>query len=163
MAAGAGETVQAVTFAIGKEQFAVPVPFVREILDYCEPFAIPNAPAHFVGLIDVREQGVPTVDLRLRLGLPRAEPTPHTRILVLELPYGTRTLVIGLVIDRALSVSAFAPDEIDTSPEIGMQWNSDYIRGVVRRDGGFTVLIDIARIITGEDAALLGRDWPQAA
>jgi purine-binding chemotaxis protein CheW len=155
--------VQAVTFAIGKEEFAVPVPFVREILDYKEPFAIPNAPPHFVGLIDVRGQGIATIDLRLRLGLPRAEPTLQTRVLVLELPQDGKTLVIGLVIDRALSVSAFTPDEIDTSPDIGVQWHSDYIQGVVRKEGGFIVLVDIARIITGEDAVLLTQQWPQAA
>jgi purine-binding chemotaxis protein CheW len=49
-------------------------------------FALPAAPDHFLGLIDVRGQGVPTIDLRLRLGLPGAEPTPLTRILILEVP-----------------------------------------------------------------------------
>jgi len=155
--------IQAVTFAIGKEEFAVPVPFVREILDYREPFAIPNAPAHFVGLIDVRGQGIAIIDLRLRLGLPRAEPTLQTRVLVMELPQPDKTLVIGLVIDKALSVSAFNPEEIDTSPDIGVQWRSDYIQGVVRKQGGFIVLVDIGRIITGDDAALLTQQWPQAA
>jgi purine-binding chemotaxis protein CheW len=51
---------------------------VREILDYQEPFRLPNAPEHFLGLIDVRGVGVPTIDLRLRLGLPpgRRRPSP---------------------------------------------------------------------------------------
>lgn len=155
--------LQAVTFGIGKEEFAVPVPLVREILDYREPFRIPNGPAHFRGLIDVRGQGIPMIDLRLRLGLPEVEPTPSTRVLILEVPREAQTLVIGLVIDKALSVSAFTHAEIDTSPDIGVQWRSDYIQGVVRKEGGFIVLVDIARILTGEDEALLGRDWPAAA
>lgn len=155
--------VQAVTFALGKEEFAVPVPFVREILDWREPFAIPNAPAHFIGLIDVRGQGIPVLDLRLRLGLPPAAPSPHTRILVLELAGGTGPLVVGLVIDRALSVSAFAGEAIETSPDIGVPWASAYIEGLVRRESGFVVLVDIARILTSEDTALLARDTARAA
>jgi purine-binding chemotaxis protein CheW len=166
-AAAARAPVQAVTFALGKEEFAVPVPFVREILDWREPFAIPNAPVHFIGLIDVRGQGIPVLDLRLRLGLPPAPTTTHTRILVLELAggtiAGTGPLVVGLVIDRALCVSAFAGEAIETSPDIGVPWRSAYIEGVMRREGGFVVLIDIARILTSEDTTLIARDTARAA
>lgn len=163
MSGGFQTTVQALTFGIGKEEFAVPVSLVREILDYAEPFRLPHGPAHFLGLIEVRGQGIPTIDLRLRLGLPRAEPTPQTRIMVLEVPRDDAVLLVGVVIDKALSVSSFAPAEIDTSPDIGMAWPSDYIMGVVRNEGTFVVLMDIACILTGEDAALIGRDWPAAA
>lgn len=155
--------VQAVTFSIGAEIFAVPVAQVREILDYQEPFRLPAAPEHFLGLIDVRGQGVPAIDLRLRLGLPRAEPTPLTRILILEVPREGQTLLLGLVIDRALVVSAFAPEAIEEAPEIGVRWRSDYITGVIRQDGGFVVLIDIARVLTSQDAALLAEPHPRAA
>lgn len=147
--------LQALTFCIGKEEFAVPVALVREILDYREPFRIPRGPAHFVGLIDVRGQSIPIIDLRLRLGLPAAAPTPLTRILILEVPDDRQTMIVGVMIDRALSVCAFAPEAIDASPEIGVSWPSDYIEGVVRREGTFVVLIDIARILTREDAALI--------
>lgn len=157
------DDIQAVTFGIGQEVFAVPVPLVREILDYKEPFRIPNAPAHFLGLIDVRGEGVPTIDLRLRLGMPRAEPTLQTRILILEVPKNGRTLTIGLLIDKALSVSVFPRSAIETSPEIGIAWRSDYIEGVVRQDSGFVVLIDIARILTSEDAAVLLPQRDEAA
>lgn len=157
MSSSLQSAVQALTFGIGKEEFAVPVSLVREILDYSEPFRLPHGPAHFLGLIEVRGQGIPTIDLRLRLGLPAAEPTSQTRVMILEVPREGDVLVIGVMIDKALSVSAFSADEIDTSPDIGVGWPSDYIMGVVRRDGTFVVLIDIARILTGEDAALLLR------
>lgn len=163
MTQAAQALIQALTFCIGKEEFAVPVSLVREILDYRDPFRIPRGPAHFVGLIDVRGQSIPIIDLRLRLGLPAAGTTPFTRILILEVPADDRMMVVGVMIDRALSVCAFAPDAIDASPEIGVSWPSDYIEGVVRREGTFVVLIDIARILTHEDAALIGGTWPAAA
>lgn len=148
--------VQAVTFSIGAEVFAVPVEQVREILDYQETFRLPGAPEHFLGLIDVRGVGVPTIDLRLRLGLPRAEPTPLTRILILEVMRDGEIILLGLVIDRALVVSSFARESVEKAPDIGIRWRSDYITGVIRQDGGFVVLIDIAKVLTSQDAAMIG-------
>jgi purine-binding chemotaxis protein CheW len=151
----AGE-IQVVTFGLGAETFAVPVAFVREILDHREAFRIPNGPDYLLGLTDVRGEGVSTIDFRLRLGLPRAEPTPATRILVVDVPLADRTLVLGLVVDRVLEVSAFHADAIEAAPDIGVAWPSDYIRGVARRSDGFVVLIDVARIFSSADAAFLG-------
>ena len=150
-----GGALQVVTFGIGSEIFAVPVAFVREILDHQAPFRLPNAPDYFVGLIDVRGVAVPTIDLRLRLGLPTTPPTPLTRIFILEVPCAEGPLLLGLVVDRALVVNAFTPDRIEQPPRIGVRWRSDYIPGVIRQDGGFIVLIDMARVLTSEDAALL--------
>ena len=155
------EPVQAVTFSIGAEVFAVPVSQVREILDYQPAFQLPGAPQHFLGLIDVRGVGVPTIDLRLRLGMARAEPTPLTRILIMEVPRDGEVILMGLVIDRALVVTVFAPDTIEKAPEIGIRWRSDYITGVIRQNGGFVVLIDMARVLTSEDAVMLGQSHEQ--
>jgi purine-binding chemotaxis protein CheW len=152
---GAGE-IQVVTFGLGAETFAVPVEFVREILDHREAFRIPNGPDYLLGLTDVRGEGVSTIDFRVRLGLPRAEPTPATRILVVDVPLADRTLVLGLVVDRVLDVSAFRADTIEAAPDIGVPWPSGYIGGVARRNDGFVVLIDAARIFSTADAAFLG-------
>ena len=147
--------IQVVTFGLGSETFAVPVTMVREILDYREAFHIPNGPAWLLGLTDVRGQGVPTIDFRSRLGLPRMEATSATRVLVVDVPVEGRELTLGLVVDRVLDVSAFEAGKIEAAPDIGMNWNSDYIHGVVRRAEGFVVIVDVARIFSAADAALL--------
>lgn len=150
-----GNDIQVVTFGLGQEVFAVPVTLVREILDYKEPFHVPNGPDYFLGLTDVRGQGVPTVDLRQRLGLPREEPTLTTRILILDIVLADRSLSLGVVIDRVFSVATFEQSRIEAAPDIGVRWRSDYIDGVVREESGFVVIVDIARIFTAEDGALL--------
>ena len=94
-------------------------------------------------------------DLRIRFGLPPATPTPMTRILILEVPQDGGGLNIGLLIDKALTVSVFSRAAIEKSPEIGIRWRSDYIEGVVRDENGFVVLIDIARVLTTDDAMLI--------
>lgn len=143
--------LQVVEFGLGAEVFAVPVSIVREILDYAPPSHLPNAPDYFAGLTDVRGQGVPTVDFRLRLGMPAAEPTLATRILILDIALAERTLTLGVVIDRVLSVASFEAALIEPAPDIGIAWDSRYITGVVRRDAGFVVIVDAARIFTSAD------------
>ena len=155
MTARSSET-QYVTFALGSEVFAVPVAVVREILDHEESFRIPNGPDYLIGLRDVRGQGVPVIDLRLKLGLSRTVPTPNTRVLVVDITLGERQLTLGLVADRVFEVVAFSGDQLEAAPDIGVHWNSDYIDGVVRRDQGFVVVIDLGRLLTAKDIAALG-------
>lgn len=147
--------LQIVTFGLGAEVFAVPVSLVREILDYRETFRLPNGPDYLLGLTDMRGQGVTTVDLRLRLGLPAAEPTPSTRILVVDVPVGDRVLMLGLVVDRVLEVCSVATDALEAAPDIGVRWPSDYIGGVFRRADGFVVLVEMSRIFSSADAGVL--------
>lgn len=157
------EPGQYVTLGLGAEVFAVPVAMVREILNYREPFAIPEGPAWMLGLIDVRGRGVPMIALRTKLGLKRADPTPVTRILVLDIPLEGRTLSLALVADRVLEVATFAADEIDGAPDVGVAWRSDYIAGIVHRTSGFVVIFDVARLLTTNDVVALSASMDQAA
>ena len=150
---------QYVTLGLGPEVFAVPVEYVREILDYRQPFAIPEGPAYLLGLTDVRGRGTATIDLRAKLGLQTVPPGPSTRILVLDVPIEGRLLSLGLVADRVIEVVTISTDQIEPPPDIGVAWRSDYIAGVVRRDDGFVVLFQLARLLTSQEAAAL----PQAA
>ncbi|KJF73712.1 MULTISPECIES: chemotaxis protein CheW [Rhizobium/Agrobacterium group] len=145
---------QFVTFSLGEEVFAVSVAVVREILDHEDTFKIPHSPEYLLGLRDVRGQGVPIIDLRLRLGMSRSVRTPHTRVLVLDIPFPSRTLAIGLVADKVFEVTPFRRDQMETAPDIGVHWNSDYIAGVVRREGDFVVIIDLAKLFSNEENAI---------
>lgn len=146
---------QYVTLGLGAEVFAVPVACVREILDFAPPFSVPEGPAYMLGLTDVRGRGTPTLDLRRKLGLPPVTPSLTTRILVVDVPIEDRTLSLGLVADRVIEVAAFSAGQIEASPDIGVPWRSEYIHGVVRRDSGFVVIFDLARLLTGQEAALI--------
>lgn len=158
--ASSSSEAQFVTFSLGEEIFAVPVEVVREILDHEEPFKIPHGPDYLLGLRDVRGHGVPVIDLRLRLGMTRTEKTPHTRILVLDVPVADRVLALGLVADRVYEVVPFNRSQVETAPDIGVRWRSDYIAGVVRRESGFVVIIDLARLFSDSGSALAGLEAP---
>jgi purine-binding chemotaxis protein CheW len=152
-----------VTLALGREVFAVSVAYVREILDYQLPFKVPGGPDYLLGLIDVRGRGTPTIDLRVKLGLAPAPPDAATRILVLDIPIEDRLLGLGLVADRVIEVVSFVTTEIESAPEIGVAWRSDYIAGVVRRENGFVVLFDLPRLLTRAETALVETAQQRAA
>jgi purine-binding chemotaxis protein CheW len=150
----AADEMQYVTLCLGAEVFAVPVAQVREILDYRETFRIPEGPEYLLGLIDVRGRGTPVIDLRAKLRLSRVVPGPATRIMVLDVPIGDRVLALGLVADRVLEVASFSAAQIEGAPDVGVGWRSDYIAGVVRRDNGFVVVFDMAKLLTGDEDVL---------
>jgi purine-binding chemotaxis protein CheW len=77
------------------------------------------------------------------------------RILVLEVVAGGRLLVLGLVADRVVEVIALAEDDIESAPDIGVSWRSDYIRGVGRRNGQFVIIFNLARLFSAEDTRLV--------
>lgn len=169
--------VQAVVFNLGGETFALPVSTVREILDHREAFRMPQGPAWLAGLIEVRGEAIPMVDLRIRLGMTAGTIGVTTRVLVVDVPIGasctgivaggaaegvagdgTRQLTLGLIVDRVLDVASFPAASIETTPDIGVRWRSDYIDGVVRRPEGFVVLLAAGHIFSGDDDALVALD-----
>lgn len=154
----ADQELQFVTLGLGAEVFAVPVAFVREILDFREPFAVPDGPAYLLGLMDVRGRATPTLDLRMKLGMAATPPTLFTRILVLDVPVEDRILSLGLVADRVIEVITVIAEQIEPAPDIGVPWRSDYIRGVVRRQDSFVIVFDVARLLTSQDTIMLEQD-----
>jgi purine-binding chemotaxis protein CheW len=135
-----------VTLGIGSEVFAVEVEFVREILGIREISLLPKAPDFVAGVIDVRGKTVPVVNLRLKLGLQAAEATEMTRILVLELDLEKGPVSVGLLADQVFEVAEIEEAEVEETPDVGVAWNSDYIRGISRLHGGFVILFNIKKL-----------------
>jgi len=158
-----GDETQYVTLCLGAEVFAAPVTMVREILDYREPFRIPEGPDYLLGLVDVRGRGTPAIDLRVKLGMEKAPPTHTTRIMVLDVPLADRVLSLGLVADRVLEVVSFTPEQLEPPPDVGVSWRSDYIAAVVRRDGGFVVIFDLPKLLTASEAVQIAAGLNAAA
>jgi purine-binding chemotaxis protein CheW len=149
------ENAQYVTLGIAEERFAVPVERVREILQVQPVARMPNAPPYFLGMIDVRGQGVPVVDLRLKLGLDEGRETENTRIIVLQVVVDGRDLTLGLKTDRVFEITALDGDRLEPPPEIGTRWRSDCIAGIGRRNGAFVTVFDLSRLFAVTEVAFM--------
>jgi purine-binding chemotaxis protein CheW len=150
-----GSEAQFVTLGIEHEVFGVPVDIVQEILDMRTICRMPDAPAHVAGLIDVRGRAVPVIDLRVRLGLPAIPSTPSTRILVLDVTVRARHLSLGLMADRVFEVTSLDAGSIGPTPDIGTGWRCEYISGIGRRGDGFVIILDLSRLLSTDEVALL--------
>lgn len=149
------QNAQYVTLGIAGETFAAPVERVQEILEMQPISRMPNAPAWFLGMIDVRGQGVPVIDLRMKLGLEAASDTVNTRILVLRVHLNGRELTLGLKADRVFEVTALDNTVLEQPPQIGVRWNSELITGIGRRNGAFVTVLDLERLFGTADIAFL--------
>lgn len=147
---------QYVTLGVGEEIFAIPIAHVQEILDLRPIARLPQAPHGLLGMTDLRGQSVAVVDLRALLDEPPVEPGEGTRILVLELELGGRSLRLGLLVDRVFEVTGLDDDRAEPPPDIGRPWASECIRGVGRRAGGFVIVLDVPRLIGAEAGAFFG-------
>ena len=143
--------VQYLTCGVGDETFALNVAQVREVLDLCPFSRVPNMPAYVRGMIDVRGQTVPVIDLRVKFGMSPAEATDTTRIMVLEVVSGSRPLVIGALTDRVIEVTALDSGEVGPPPEIGTRWRSEIIRGIGRRNGKFVIVLNLNKVFAVDD------------
>lgn len=147
---------QYVTLGIDREVFAVEVDRVREILDVCPITRIPYAPPFMLGMIDVRGHSVPVIDLRVKLGLPAAEATAQTRIVVLEIEARGRQITMGLLADRVFEVTPLDSQTMEPPPDVGIHWRSEYIRGVGRRGDSFVIVFNLSKLFSGDEIAFIG-------
>lgn len=147
------ERSQYVTLGVGAEIFAAPVTRVQEILDMRPIARLPQSPPNLLGMIDVRGQGIPVLDLRLTLGMDDAQDTENTRILVLSLNAQNGQTVIGLRADRVFEVTVLDSDALEPPPAIQTGWSGHCIEGIGRRNGNFVTVLDLDRLL-GDSAGL---------
>jgi purine-binding chemotaxis protein CheW len=142
---------QYVTLGVAEELFAAPVTKVQEILDMRTISRLPRAPENFLGIIDVRGQGVPVLDLRLTLGMEPKADTETTRIVVLSVNGASGPVTLGLRADRVFEVTVLDTDTLDPPPAVNARWQNHCIEGIGRRNGAFVTVLDLDKLL-GEGA-----------
>ncbi|KQT86110.1 chemotaxis protein CheW [Aurantimonas sp. Leaf443] len=138
------------TVALNDDLFALPVGVVREVLDPPAMTAVPNAPYYAPGLLNVRGNVVPLVDLRLRLGTHVSADTPNTRIIVSEVGAAGETFLVAMKADAVMEVIYVRPEEVEAMPDHGSSWPSELVDGVVRVGADFVVLLNVAALFEAD-------------
>lgn len=162
------EVIQMISFSIGSELFGVRILVVQEIIMMSTITEIPNTPDFIEGVINLRGNIIPVLDLRKRLRLRSTGPTPGgqrlvSRILVVEIDQA----VTGFIVDSVSKVLTIPASRLFPAPEIivaGVQ--SQYISGVVHLDEGIMVVLDFRKILTIEEKSALEKvpeELPEAA
>ena len=145
------EACQYMTFKLGDELFAINVSQVREVLEVPTITKVPTAPVYMRGVVNVRGQAIPVVDLRLRFGLPSMADTVNTRVIVMELKIGGETAVIGGLADSVHEVIELEPGSINPPPRIAMRWRTDFILGMGKRGEEFIIILDVNAVFSSDE------------
>jgi purine-binding chemotaxis protein CheW len=148
---------------LGNELFAISVAQVREVLEVSQITRVPTAPAYMRGVVNVRGQATPVVDLRLKFGLPPNPDTVHTRIIVMELELDGEATVLGGVADSVHEVIELEPGAINPPPRIAMRWRTDFIQGMGKRGEDFIIILDVNAVFSSDELALVEEASSQAA
>lgn len=149
------ETTQYLTFKLGDEVFALDVSQVREVLDVTAITKVPRAPDFMRGVINVRGSVVPVVDMRLKFGMTKTENTVDTRVVVMDLSMDGETTILGALADSVHEVIDLDPEQIEEPPKIGSRWKTEFIKGIGKRNDEFIILLDIDRIFSTDELAIV--------
>jgi len=142
---------QLVVFSLGREEFAVDVNQVREIIRMEEITRMPKSPPFVEGIINLRGQIIAVIDLAKRLNLPSTERTDAHRIVVVE----TEDLKVGMIVDSVSEVTSVAEEEIEPPPTLASDATTPFILGVVKRDKRLIILLDLSKLLSLEEIAEL--------
>lgn len=148
-------TQQYVTFSLVEELFGVEVTRTREILSLTPVTKVPQTPDYLLGVINLRGQVVPVVDMRLKLGLPAGAETEDTCIIVVEVKVEDESIVVGVLVDAVREVLEVRSDQIEPPPRLGTRLNTEFITGMGKLDGQFIILLNIDRIFNTGEIALV--------
>jgi purine-binding chemotaxis protein CheW len=114
------------------------------------------------GVVNVRGQSIPVVDLRLRFGLPKATETLQTRIIVMELSLDGEVAVLGGMADSVHEVIELEPGNINPPPKIAMRWRTEFIQGLGKRGDDFIIILDFNSVFSTDDLALVRELAPES-
>src|SRR5580704_17199609 len=128
------DTRQYLTFRLGDEVFAIDVAKVREVLDFTTITKIPRTPEFMSGVINLRGNVVPVVDLRLCFEMSKTEQTVNTCVVVVEMVVDGESNVIGALADSVEEVIDLEPEHIQPLPRIGTTIRTEFIKGMGKRE-----------------------------
>jgi purine-binding chemotaxis protein CheW len=146
---------QYLTFLLGDEVFSLEISKVREVLDYTIVTRVPRMPAYLQGVINLRGSVVPVIDLRLKFGMPAADVTVSTCIIIVEAIVNDELVILGLLADSVQEVLELDQESIKPAPRIGTKLDTRFIKGMGSQNDRFNIILDLDRVFSSDEIDLV--------
>lgn len=143
---------QFISFSVGEEAYGLELLRVKEVIRVREITWLPRAPSFVKGIINLRGDVIPVIDLRDKFGLPVRESTASTRVIVVEI----EGRLMGMVVDSASQVVRIPADQIDPPPPMLGGFCQEFIIGVGKLDDKLVILLNADAVLTLEERQALG-------
>lgn len=144
-------SIQHLSFRVRQAAYAVPIDGVREIIEYGDVTAVPMMPAFIHGVINLRGNVVPVLDLAARFGFELTAAGKRTCIVIIEPELDGIAQRIGLVVDAVDAVLDIDPHQVVQAPPFGSGIRTDFIAGMARHEQGFTIILNIPQVLSLDD------------
>jgi purine-binding chemotaxis protein CheW len=144
------ESTEFLSFVLGDEHYALDIMSVKEIRGYESVTKIANAPPFIKGVINLRGDIVPIVDLRLKFNVGEATYTEFTIVIMLNVA----ERIVGIVVDGVSDVIRLTEEEIRPAPEFGVAFDSRYLLGLAPIEDEMVILVNIEQLITSDELGL---------
>ncbi|MFD2237395.1 chemotaxis protein CheW [Aureimonas populi] len=132
-----------IAFCVGEQEFCVDITSVREIRGFAAATPLPHAPSYVTGVINLRGTVLPIVDLSLRLGFGRTEPTERSVIIVVAV--GAQ--LVGLLVDAVSDILTVTDDNLQPTPDLSSEMARSFVKGVIALDGRMISLIGTDNVL----------------
>lgn len=139
------------TFQLQNEEYGLEILKVREILGLLSITTVPQTPDYVRGVVNLRGQVIPVIDLRLKFGMKEGDDGKRTCIIVVDV----NGVMMGIVVDTVSEVMDIDSSSIEATPSFGSKLNTDYILGMGKVKGGVKILLDIDKVLTSEDLVMI--------
>jgi purine-binding chemotaxis protein CheW len=143
------------TFLLGNEYFAVNVNQVLEVLERQNITRIPRVPDYVLGIINFRGEILPVIDMRQKFNLPPSNLDEKNFIIIYDILINGKQTTIAATADSVNDVIEISQEEIKTVPEMGIDYNTKFITGAIRRKENFILLLSVDKIFMQTDAEIL--------
>jgi purine-binding chemotaxis protein CheW len=147
------DTQQFLTFKLAGEEYGVGILSVQEIRGWSAVTAIPHSPPWLLGVINLRGEVVPVIDLRVKFNYARADYNEFTVVIILNL----KDRVVGIVVDGVSDVITLASEQIKPAPSLGNNTDTSHIIGFGTLDERMRILMDVERLVGGADFSSIGK------
>ncbi len=142
---------QYLTFELRQENYGMSIDSVKEIIPYANVTSVPLMPDFVIGVLNLRGDVVPIIDLSLRFGKAATEIKPRSCIVILEISFNQETVMLGFVVDAVTEVVDIDEQQIELPPTFGAKIESKFIHGITNVAGDLLILLQGDQVLSVDE------------
>jgi purine-binding chemotaxis protein CheW len=143
------------TFKLDDGIYGIDILLVREILDYKKITKVPQVLDFMLGVINLRGNVVPVIDLKLKLGIGATNISVDTCIIIVEVVVNQEITIIGSLADSVYEVMDLDTSQIEDAPKIGSNISTKFIKGMAKKDDDFVIILNVEKVFSNEELKIL--------
>ncbi|MCW7489954.1 chemotaxis protein CheW [Leptospira meyeri] len=141
------QELQYLTFLISEELFGLGILYIKEIIEFESVTHVPMMPEYIPGVINLRGNVVPVIDLNMRFYRRKTETNRKTCIIITEIKLENEIIDVGLLVDAVNEVVDIAPESIEEPPSFGSKIRLDFIQGLGKLENKFVIILKVNQIL----------------